>query len=318
MPLTDMDILQRAFDIEGKGSQMGWTYWAVGAGNNRRLTGLVEEGMLQILWKNRGETAYRLTEKGKGFVAVAQEQRQQQRIPAATIVEALALVKGFDDLKETIASVIEGQKRLHFLLSGPPASAKSLFLTGVQSAVGPERSYLAFGSRTSAAGLSEMLFEHQPDVFLADEIDKMRNDTLSVLLGLMETGDVVETKSQNRRGIHLETTVIAACNRFDHLPPEVMSRFAMHAQFEPYSRDEFLDVSEHFLYLTEGCDPELAREIGAQVFDRELGDVRKVRSVWQLMDQPTRPSMFSTISLMEKYGGRRQNGKAQPASARLL
>ena len=60
------------------------------------------------------------------------------------------LVVGFDDVKEAIARAIESQKRIHFLLEGPAACAKSIMLEGVRASV--PNAYIVFGSRTSAAG----------------------------------------------------------------------------------------------------------------------------------------------------------------------
>jgi Holliday junction DNA helicase RuvB len=303
---TDLEILGKAFTLERRQGQ-GWNPWGVGA-NKSAIARLEQEGLIQVLWKTGRDTAYGLTEKGRGMVAVEQMERARTRIGAHEVLEALSLIKGFEDLKQLIAGIVEQQKRAHVLMEGPPASAKSLFLTGVQAAVDTQDCYLAFGSRTSAAGLSELLFIHQPSILLMDEVDKMRMDSFSVLLGLMETGDVIETKSRSLRGVKLDTVVLGACNDSSKLPREFLSRFALHAHFPHYKREDFLQVSEHFLAHTQGCPPELAREIGEQVFDRELGDVRKVRAVWELMGEPTRTEMYRVVNLMEKYSGRRSQG----------
>lgn len=320
MPTTDLEILQRAFELERRapgGHNRGWSWWAVGAGSAKPIERLVQEGLVELLWKERGASAYRLSDKGRGVVGVSLSEREATKTSAGTVLECLQMVQGFDDLKQAIAQVIESRRRVHVLLEGPPACAKSLFLMGVQAAVGLGKSYLSFGSRTSSAGLSEVLFTTQPEVLLMDEVEKMPQDAFAVLLGLMETGDVIETKSRSVRGIKLNTVVMGACNESSRLPPEFLSRFALHARFPPYTRQEFIDVSEHFLYLTEGCPQDLAREIGGQVFDRQLGDVRKARGVWELMAEPTRESMMETLNLMQRYGPRPTPKKLTRATANL-
>jgi replication-associated recombination protein RarA len=222
------------------------------------------------------------------------------------------LIVGFDDLKYEIARAVNRQLKMNFLLEGPPACAKSLMLEGVRQAV-PE-AYMAFGSRTSAAGLSEALFERNPRILLLDEADKMDNDTLSVLLGVMESGEILETKSRNTRGIKLETMVLAACNSSKKFTPEFLSRFALHPHFPAYTRDEFIDVCHGFLSKAENCPPEMARRIGQLVFDYKLGDVRKARGVWQLMDEASESEVQRAINLIQKYSpesARRHTEKAE-------
>ncbi|GAI58468.1 unnamed protein product, partial [marine sediment metagenome] len=161
---------------------------------------------------------------------------------------------------------------------------------------------------TSASGLSEALFEHQPSVLLLDEADKMHNDVYSVLLGLMESGEILETKSRRTRGIKLDTMLIAACNSTEKMPPEFLSRFALHVRFPAYSREEFIEVCQGFLTRAESCPEDMAALIGRYVYDYGIGDVRKARGVWQLMTEPTAEEVYRIIRLMLKYhpDGRRR------------
>ena len=179
--------------------------------------------------------------------------------------------------------------------------------------------YIAFGSRTSAAGLSDALFERQPSILLLDEADKMDNECYSVLLGLMESGEVLETKSRRTRGIKLETMVIAACNNSAKMPAEFLSRFALHAQFPSYSRDEFIEVCTGFLTRAENCPPNLAAFIGQMIYDYGIGDVRKARGAWQLMEAPTQDEALRIIRLMLKYSRDNHNRRKDSVqTSRLL
>jgi len=307
--LNDMEILRRAYDREHDSRDRrpphlrSWEYYTVGA-SRKAITRLLDEGMVTIAMKTpiggHMLTKYKLTEKGSKLVWVHTMEREFTKIPAESVMEAMGLVVGFDDIKEAIALAVEARRRTNFLLEGPPACAKSILLEGVRSAV-PD-AYIAFGSRTSGAGLSEALFEHQPSVLLMDEADKMENEVYSVLLGLMESGEVLETKSRRTRGIKLDTMVIAACNSSAKMPWEFLSRFALHIHFPMYSRQEFIDVCHGFLTRAENCPPELAVVIGRFVYDYGLGDVRKARGVWQLMTAPTEDEIQRVIQLMRKYG----------------
>jgi len=299
-----MEILQRAYDREHDTRDRrppeirSWEYYTIGASRND-IKRLLDEGMLIVAVKTSTLTKYKLSDKGRNFVWAQTMEREFAKIPAESVLEAMDLVVGFDDIKDAIAKAVESRQRINFLLEGPPACAKSIMLEGVRSAV-PD-AYMAFGSRTSASGLSEALFEHQPSVLLLDEADKMHNDVYSVLLGLMESGEILETKSRRTRGIKLDTMLIAACNSTAKMPREFLSRFALHVLFPTYTREEFIDVCRGFLSRIEQCPEDIAVIIGSAIFDYGLGDVRKARGVWQLMTTPDREEVHRVIQLMMKY-----------------
>ncbi len=299
---TDMEILIRALNFEKRGPQ-AWEAATVGASRQDINRLAAAELIVQKIRSSTiqpgvyGPALYRLTEKGR---KLAQGQTNTEPvIPATEIIEAMSLIVGFDDIKETIAYAIEARKRTHFLLEGPPASCKSILLDAVRRAV--PNALMVFGSRTSGRGLSDALFEKRPFVVLMDEADKMRHDVFSLTLGLMEAGEIIETKSGNTRGVKLDSMVIAACNSSKKMPPEFLSRFAFHPVFPHYSRDEFIDVVRSMLTRTEGCPAELAEKIAIQVFDNRLGDVRQARGVWQLMRAPTEAEAVRVLDMKAKY-----------------
>jgi len=248
--LNDMEILRRAYERETDSRDRrppllrSWEYYTIGA-SQKDVRRLLDEGLLIVAVKTSNLTKYKLSDKGRELVWALSMEREFAKIPAESVLDAMGLVVGFDDIKEAIAWSIATRRRTNFLLEGPPACAKSLILEGVRSAV-PD-AYIAFGSRTSAAGLSDALFEYQPSVLLMDEADKMENEVYSVMLGLMEGGEVLETKSRKSRGIRLETLIIAACNSSAKMPPEFLSRFALHVHFPMYTREQFIDVCYGFL-----------------------------------------------------------------------
>ncbi|MFH0801909.1 MAG: ATP-binding protein [bacterium] len=311
--MNDMEILRRAYERENdtrdRRPVRSWEYYTIGA-SSADIKRLLDEGLVVISFKTSSyPTRYRLSEKGKSLVWATTMEREFEKVPASSILAAMSLVVGFEDIKQAIAQAIESQRRINFLLEGPPACAKSLILEGVRSAVAS--AYIAFGSRTSPSGLSDALFEYQPSVLLMDEADKMHNDCYSVLLGLMESGEILETKSKKTRGIKLETMVIGACNSTAKMPQEFISRFALHVHFPTYSREEFIDVCRGFLTRAENCEPDIAALIGQTVFDHGLGDVRKARGVWQLMTAPTEEEVGRVVQMMLKYSSDNRNHNRQ-------
>ena len=320
--MKDMEILRRAYDRENDSRDRrpphlrSWEYYTIGASRDD-IRRLLDEGFIVVAIKSSSLTKYKLSEKGRDFVWATTMEREFTKVQASSVKQSMELVVGFEDVKDAIAKAIESRRRMHFLLEGPPACAKSLILEGIRSSV--PGAYITFGSRTSAAGLSQVLFENQPTILLMDEADKMRADCFSVLLGLMESGEILETKSQKVRGIKLETMVFAACNSSRKFPPEFLSRFALHVNFPQYTREEFIKVCQGFLSKAEDCPVDVAESIGTLVHDYGLGDVRKARGVWQLMTEPTEAEMHRVIQLMLKYGpdGHKKLGKVAQES-RLL
>ena len=314
---TDMEILKRAYDRENDSRDRrhpdfrNWEYYTIGA-SRADISRLLDEGLLIVAVKTSTLTKYKLSEQGRKLVWATTMEREFTKIPADTIIDSMGLVVGFDDVKEAIAQTISRKRRINFLLEGPPACAKSIMLEGIRSSV--PGSYIAFGSRTSASGISDALFEHQPSVLLMDEADKMHNDVYSVLLGLMESGEILETKSQKTRGIVLETMVIAACNSSEKMPREFLSRFALHLTFPTYTRDEFIDVCRGFLQKAENCDPDIASLIGQYVFDYKVGDVRKARGVWNLMNEATEEEILRVVQMMLKYSPDGNKRRRKPPS----
>jgi len=311
---SDIEILRKALEREEDPRRpkqwRPWEFHAVGATRDdiRRLLG---QGYVGVAVREDRLTKYLLTEKGRSVVWATAMERKFEAVPVSTIMESLELVVGFKDIKETLAESVANHRRINFMLEGPPACAKSVMLEGIRVAV--PYAYMAFGSRTSAAGLSDVLFEMRPEVLLLDEADKMRHECYSVLLGLMEKGEILETKSGKTRGIVLETMVIAACNSSAKMSPEFLSRFAFHPHFPEYTRQEFIDVCVGMLTRAEGCPPDVAQLIGVQVYDAGLGDVRKARGVWQLMREPTEEEVRRVIRMNLKYGP--QNDIRRPKRA---
>jgi hypothetical protein len=300
---TDLQILCRALDFEAKNGPRAWDAARAGAtqADINRLTG---GGLIEVKVRSScispgqyGPTLYRLTDEGKRLATPDQE---VPHVDACSILAAMEVIVGFDDIKDTIAYAIQERKRTHFLLEGPPACCKSILLDAVRSTV-PD-ALMVFGSRTSGAGLSDLLFKKRPGVLLLDEADKMHHEVFSLVLGLMEAGEIINTKKGDTRGMKLNCMVIGACNRSHKMPPEFLSRFALHPKFDHYTRQEFIDVVRSMLGRAEGCPPELAEMIACQVFDNQLGDVRQARGVYQLMREPKTPAeAMRVLNMKAKY-----------------
>ena len=128
---SDMEILRRAYEREHDTRDRrpphlrSWEYYTIGA-SRKDINRLIDEGMVIIALKSSNLTRYKLSEKGRSFVFATSMEREFAKIPAATVLEAMNLVVGFEDMKDAIARAVESRRRINFLLEGPPACAKSL------------------------------------------------------------------------------------------------------------------------------------------------------------------------------------------------
>jgi len=281
-------------------SKYGFEAEDIGA-KTQELTSLAKLGILGLPYKSRNYTNYKLTSlefTEEVLAGTVPSEKEVEAIPR----DVFDVIVGYDDLKENLIFALEGKRKLNFLLIGPPATAKTLFILCVQKVMG-DKAYLATGSRVTAAGLSEVLLDYRPEVLLLDELDKMDMKSYAVLLSLMETGDVLETKHGRHGGIRLNTTVVAACNDTRRLPPELLSRF-MEINFRPYEREGFIEICRRWLAREEGVSEELAAYIGEQTWERLGKDVRRAREVARLLQERTKEDADQRIGFLLRYSKR--------------
>jgi Holliday junction DNA helicase RuvB len=111
-------------------------------------------------------------------------------------------VVGYEDVKDIFERAVKAERPVHLLLCGPPASAKSLFMSSLTKL---ERSYYAVGSSSTKSGIFDYLFKYRPRYFIIDELEKMNKKDQTSLLNLMESGILSELKRNQKRSTQLKT-----------------------------------------------------------------------------------------------------------------
>ena len=106
--------------------------------------------------------------------------------------------------------VLEAESAIHILLVGPPASAKTMFLTSLMQL---KNSYFSDGGASTKSGMIDYLFANRPRYLIVDEIDKMPAKDQASLLNLMETGIVSETKYGKTRRRLEDSAVVSIRNK---------------------------------------------------------------------------------------------------------
>ncbi len=188
-------------------------------------------------------------------------------------------IVGYDDVKQLISESLRLGVRVHYLLLGPPGSAKTLFLLGVEGLAG---SSYVLGSRMSRSGLAGYLMDARPRILLVDEVDKLPARDLAPLLSLAESGRVVELLNRKRSEAVLDTVIFAAANSVKRIPAELLSRFQI-LEFPEYTRGEFIEVCKRVLVRHEGLSVLEAGQVAVRVLDElRSKDVRTAVRVARL------------------------------------
>ena len=269
----------------------GWASEDVGI-DPSEIAALVEAGMVRRVRDDHGRlvdvgagedcTGYRLTSAGITTNIRATLMDPPAPVQVSVPDELFDSIVGFEDVKELLLAALRTDRPVHVLLVGPPALAKSLFLWDIERVFGARALWL-LGSATSQAGMWDLVAEHQPDVLLLDEFEKIKGVDQAALLSLMEGGRLVRAKVGRGLNLNLECRVFAAANTTRGLTPEILSRFARR-ELRPYSQAEFQEVVTSVLVKREGVDAAVAAEIAASLVGRTQ-DVRDAIRVARLSQQ---------------------------------
>ena len=202
---------------------------------------------------------------------------------------------GYADIKKLFSLSFESQRPIHILLVGPPASAKTLFMLGCMKL---DRSYFTLGTHSTKSGMVDYLFEKRPRYLVIDEIEHMPIKDQTVLLSLMETGIIAETKHMKTRNTQLKTWVFATSNDTNHMLTPLLSRF-MVLHFKQYSFENFQEISIHMLGQ-EGVGKEIAAEVAFQVWHKmKSKDIRDCLKIAHLARSKTDVSWI--VGTIQKY-----------------
>jgi len=285
--------------VSGQSTDIAWE-WTDVAIPTAKVRSLLNAGLVSIVFSTNSSTYYSLI--GRAVIKDALGRREE---PSPAHVTRLDIpdnlfdcIIGYDEVKEEIRFTLKERRKSHFLLIGPPATAKSLFLMELGKLSG---NYQATGSRVSGAGLTDAFFQFEPRILLLDEIDKILMDATAVLLSVMETGDVLETKYKRHRELRLELNVFAACNTDKAIPPELLSRFDTKLHFPPYSCEEFVTICRGYLSKYEGVPEGIAEYIGIQTWEHLDKDVRTARGIAWKLREPSASDVERVVRFLKKY-----------------
>ena len=106
-------------------------------------------------------------------------------------------IYGYSDIKKLLMRAIVSRESISILLCGPPASSKTVFLMEIIR--GLDNTCYIDCTNTTGAGLVDRLFNNDIRYLLLDELEKMSKKDQNVLLNVIETGMLIETKVSKTR-----------------------------------------------------------------------------------------------------------------------
>jgi Holliday junction DNA helicase RuvB len=184
-------------------------------------------------------------------------------------------IYGYDDVKRLFGMALESSHNCSILLTGPPASAKTLFL---QSLMKLKDSHFIDCSNATKSGVVDYVFENKPKYLLLDELDKLSRKDQTFLLNLMETGIISETKYNKTRKMEIRTSVFATSNNIDRLVEPLRSRFFI-VNLQSYTYEQFYEITVRLLTSNQyNVDEEIAKATTEAVWrtSRNIRDSIKV------------------------------------------
>src|SRR5215217_4796079 len=186
-------------------------------------------------------------------------------------------IYGHEDIKQIMQIALRAEQPVHVLLTGEPGCGKTQFLENMKGYY-KDRAYFTIGAHSTKAGMLDYLFEKRPRFLLIDEIEHMPAKVQAVLLSLMQSQIISETKYRRIRQTQLKCSVFATSNSTKKMLDPLLSRFVM-INVEKYSYEEFKQIAMKVLTERENIEDEnLAMTIIDEVW-KNMGVYANIRDI---------------------------------------
>jgi replication-associated recombination protein RarA len=206
-------------------------------------------------------------------------------IKTAEYQQIFSNVIGYDDLKLLLYKMITSKYTNSVLLTGTPASSKTIFLLELLDHF-KVKAYFVDGTTASGIGIIDYLFDHTDLKFLLiDEIDKLNKNDQKVLLNIMETGilsDVKAKKNKSARQTKMHLSIFATSNDTSNILAPLLSRF-IKLYLPEYSLEIFIEICQKLLSRKYDKDHETIRAVTRYVWEHSR-DVREAIAIAKIAD----------------------------------
>jgi replication-associated recombination protein RarA len=215
-------------------------------------------------------------------------------------------VVGYADLKKLLMKSMLSKEPIHILLTGPPSTSKTVFLLDMLN--GLDNAYFIDATGASGPGMTDHLFAGKTKYLLIDEIDKLKKSDQAVLLNVMETGIVSETKLKGKtRQRKINLWIYATSNNVEKLSSPLRSRF-MEFHLAEYKFNEFVEITRHLLKDRYKLNGVLSEKIAASVWNKmKSKDIRDVIKMAKLTGSSSDVDWLTEVQMEYGKNGIRSN-----------
>ncbi|MFL6472714.1 MAG: AAA family ATPase [Nitrososphaeraceae archaeon] len=223
---------------------------------------------------------------------------EQQSTVRERAIKVFSKIESLDDIKEMMLRALESHERAHTLLTGPPASAKSLFMLEIEKFM-QSKVYFAEGAATTKAGIQRFIAENpHKEIIIIDEIDKMPVKDQEGLLTMMERGEFVSTKVRNTKTVKADIVIFATSNSTERLSKPLLSRFTIY-EIPEYTYPEFEAIS---VRIIKKLPQNTVIQIASSVWKSGSRDIRDVLKIAKLCNPADGEEDINLlISIHQKY-----------------
>ncbi len=217
-----------------------WEYYELGL-TKSEIKALEQMGFAKVTYRSNKYTMYNLDrDKINEYIEIS---TKPIVIPDNLFDDIVGHDNVKDLIKKALKEYVKDNKNYAFLLVGPPASAKTMFLDDFIKL--PLSRYLVAIS-TTKVGLRDILLNETPRFIAIDEIDKASPDDFAMLLTLIDKGIVQKNVAGTSIEKKLNCVILMAANNINRIPNTIISRSIV-IEFKPYSKEELIEIGKHIL-----------------------------------------------------------------------
>jgi Holliday junction resolvasome RuvABC ATP-dependent DNA helicase subunit len=205
---------------------------------------------------------------------------------------------GYDDLKHVLRLALSSEYSISILLAGNPGNGKSSFLQCMEKNYLGHSLYLDCTMMTKS-GLFDLLSNNKKvKILLLDEISLLKKVDQGILLNLLQSGVLIDTKYKRHNELKLKSLkVFATCNDTERLISPLSNRFDKFV-LPDYTYDEFREIGFKIIRKKEQSLKELI--IDSVWYELESKSIRDLINLSKYVTNYQDLELF--ISIKRKYG----------------